>query len=66
MNKNRILYIPTFLFLLTLGTHIVRSEWTQYQFSPNSSGFFPANNTFDPTIITNLTNPANGSAFQPL
>ncbi len=58
-------YALIFLFFLIFSAFIVRSEWAQYQFSPNSSGFLPTNNTFDSTIIINLTNPTNGSAFQP-
>ena len=53
------------LFFLVIGAAIGKGQWTQYQFSLNSSGFFPTNNSFDANLI-NLTNLNNGSNFQPL
>ncbi|MDP3765685.1 MAG: cadherin-like domain-containing protein [Nanoarchaeota archaeon] len=54
------------LLFLIFSTISVRGDWTQYQFSQNSSGFFPITNPFDSTTIINLTNSNNGSNFQPL
>ena len=59
-------YLLISLLFLVFSAFIVRSEWAQYQFSPNSSGFFPTTNPFDSTTIVNVTNSNNGSNFQPL
>ena len=67
MAKNKLLCcIFVSLIFLIFSMMIVKSEWTQYQFSSNSSGFFPNNNSFDSATLINLTNSMNGSNIQPL
>ena len=66
MNKAKLFFYIFCLAFLAFGTFTARAEWLQYQFSQNSSGFFPTDDSFDGASMINLTSPESGSNFQPL